>query len=161
MAAPIGNKYWQFRNKHGRDHKYTPEGLWREAVEYFEWCEANPLLEEKGFAYMGSVTKEEFHKLRAFTLMGFCLYADIDIDTFHEYKKNKDFSAVTTRIENVIREQKFTGAAAELLNPNIIARDLGLADNMNQNVNATQQIVVTTPEAAKKLEELRDKFDKE
>jgi hypothetical protein len=28
----------------------------------------------------------------------------------------------------VILDQKFTGAAADLLNPNIIARDLGLTD---------------------------------
>lgn len=33
-----------------------------------------------------------------------------------------------TRVEQIIRQQKFEGAAAELLNPNIIARDLGLAD---------------------------------
>jgi hypothetical protein len=31
----------------------------------------------------------------------------------------------------VIYEQKFTGAAADLLNPNIIARDLGLADKQD------------------------------
>ena len=29
------------------------------------------------------------------------------------------------------REQKFTGAAADLLNANIIARDLGLKDNVS------------------------------
>ena len=37
MAAPIGNNYWQFRNKHGRDFKYTPDSFWDEAVKYFEW----------------------------------------------------------------------------------------------------------------------------
>lgn len=30
--------------------------------------------------------------------------------------------------EEIIRRQKFEGAAADLFNPNIIARDLGLAD---------------------------------
>ena len=32
------------------------------------------------------------------------------------------------KAESVIRSQKFAGAAADLLNANIIARDLGLAD---------------------------------
>ncbi|MDC9826565.1 terminase small subunit, partial [Devosia sp. ZB163] len=32
------------------------------------------------------------------------------------------------RVDEIIRAQKFEGAAAGLLNPNIIARDLGLAD---------------------------------
>lgn len=131
MAAPKGNKYWQFRGKHGRDYKYQPEELWNEAVQYFEWVEDNPLLEEKGFAFQGVVTKETFAKMRAMTITGFCLFADIALKTFEEYKQLEDFSNIVTRIENIIREQKFTGAAAELLNPNIIARDLGLSDRSN------------------------------
>jgi hypothetical protein len=35
---------------------------------------------------------------------------------------------VTTRVDEIIRTQKFQGAAADLLNPNIIARDLGLSE---------------------------------
>ena len=31
-------------------------------------------------------------------------------------------------MDEIIRTQKFEGASADLLNPNIIARDLGLAD---------------------------------
>ena len=45
MSAEVGNKYWQFRDKHGKDHKYTPDSFWEEAVKYFEWVEANPLWE--------------------------------------------------------------------------------------------------------------------
>jgi hypothetical protein len=41
---------------------------------------------------------------------------------------NKDFSKVLTHVREVIYNQKFTGAAAGFLNPNIIARDLGLVD---------------------------------
>lgn len=128
MAAHKNNKYWEFRGKHGRDHKYTPESLWYEAVGYFEWVEDNPLLEEKGFAFQGVVTKEKFSKMRAMTIAGFCLYADICEKTFANYRDNKDFVQVITQIEKIIYAQKFEGAAADLLNPNIIARDLGLKD---------------------------------
>lgn len=133
MSAPIGNKYWHFREKHGRDYKYTPEGLWEEAVGYFEWVEDNPLFEQKGFAFQGIVTKENFSKMRAMTITGFCTFADITLKTFENYKENKDFLHIVTRIENIIRTQKFEGAAAELLNPNIIARDLGLADKTDHS----------------------------
>jgi hypothetical protein len=34
-------------------------------------------------------------------------------------------------VEEIIRTQKFEGASADLLNPNIIARDLGLADKQD------------------------------
>lgn len=40
----------------------------------------------------------------------------------------KDFSGITTQVEEIVRTQKFEGASADLLNANIIARDLGLAD---------------------------------
>lgn len=131
MAAPLNNKFWQFRNKHGRDFEYTPEALWDEAVEYFEWVESNPLKEDAVNFYQGIPTHEPITKMRAMTIIGFCLYADIDPVTFYNYKKNQDFINIITRIENVIRDQKFTGAAADLLNANIIARDLGLIDKQD------------------------------
>lgn len=132
-AAPKGNNYWQFRNKHGRDFKYRPEALWDEFVQYSEWLTDNPLYEEKQFAFQGVVTTHDAPKMRAMTLTGFCLFADISLDTFQEYRKNKDFIAVCTRIDNAIYQQKFEGAAADLLNPSIIARDLGLRDNKDVN----------------------------
>lgn len=136
MAAHKGNKYWEFRDKHGRDFKYTPEKLWEEAVKYFQWVEDNPLWEEKGFAFQGIVTKEKFRKMRAMTIIGFCLFADICEKTFLNYRNDKDFLQVAIRIENTIKSQKFEGAAAELLNPNIIARDLGLADKKDIDLHS-------------------------
>ncbi len=143
MAAPKGNKYWEFRKKHGRDYKFTPQKLWKEAVKYFEWVEENPLWEEKGFAFKGVVTKEKFYRPRAMTEIAFCLFADIDQHTFEEYKKKDDYNRVTTRIEKIIRSQKFEGAAAELFNPNIIARDLGLRDKQDHDHTGELKISVT------------------
>ena len=47
---------------------------------------------------------------------------------------------VITRIRETAYNQKFTGAAADLLNANIIARDLGLSDKKEMNVNAEQPL---------------------
>lgn len=140
MAAPIGNKYWQFRNKHGRDKKYTPDELWKEFVGYAEWVEANPLKEEVINWYQGEPRKETLNKMRAMTMDGFYLYADIDHTTFRSYKENKDYTTITNAIIINIREQKFTGAAAELLNPNIIARDLGLTDKRDNTHDVSKEM---------------------
>jgi hypothetical protein len=43
-------------------------------------------------------------------------------------RKNKDFSEVIHAIEEIIRTQKFEGAAVGAFNANIIARDLGMVD---------------------------------
>lgn len=136
MAAPIGNRFWELRSKHGRDKLFaTPQLMWEAAVEYFKWCEDNPLIE---IDFRGKeVEQVELPKMRAFTIQGLCLYLDCNVQYFNDFqariKENtseidKDFTAVITRIRETIYNQKFTGAAAGFLNPNIIARDLGLTD---------------------------------
>jgi len=102
--------------------------------------EDNPLYEDKPFAFQGVITHGSCAKMRAMTIGGLCIFLDIAVPTWFEYAKREGFSNVTTRAEEIIRNQKFTGAAADLLNPNIIARDLGLRDkrdvDMNLNVSA-------------------------
>ena len=66
--------------------------------------------------------------MRAMTLDGITLFLDVDRSTWNAWREQEDFSEVIARADRVIREQKFSGAAADLLNPNIIARDLGLVD---------------------------------
>jgi hypothetical protein len=66
--------------------------------------------------------------MRAMTVSGLCLFLDICENTWANYKKQPDFLSITLEVEKVIYNQKFTGAASDLLNANIIARELGLAD---------------------------------
>jgi len=136
MSAPKGNEFWKLRSKHGRDKIFsTPNILWDAACEYFEWCESNPL-EEVDFRGKDAV-EIVLPRMRAFTLHGLCIFLDVHTKYFNDFeyglkdkkdKKSKDFSNVLTRIREIIYNQKFTGAAAGFLNPNIIARDLGLQD---------------------------------
>lgn len=136
MSFTFGNRFWEQRSSHGRKPIFAdPDEMWQAACEYFDWVEANPLIEMKAFAYQGVVVQEPMPKMRAMTLGGLILFLDIDRQTFANYRANPDFFAVVSKIEEVIRDQKFSGAAADLLNANIIARDLGLADK--QEVNAT------------------------
>ncbi len=129
MAAPVGNKFWTARSSHGRNPIFaTPDDLWAACVEYFDWVEANPLYEAKPFAYQGDVKIENVAKMRAMTISGLCIFLDIGRQTWQAYTERDDFRDITTRVEEIIRTQKFEGASAELLNANIIARELGLAD---------------------------------
>jgi hypothetical protein len=125
-----GNAFWKARSSAGRKPKFTdPEQLWEACCEYFEWNEANPLSEAKAFSYEGVVTVESMPKMRAMTLAGLCMFLDIDETTWRGWRTDRpDLLPVITRAEAVIFRQKFEGASADLLNPNIIARDLGLAD---------------------------------
>lgn len=71
--------------------------------------------------------------MRAMTIGGLCLFLDIDRSTWADYRGKQGFSAIVTRAEETIRDQKFGGAAADLLNANIIARDLGLAERQEHS----------------------------
>lgn len=129
MGAPVGNKFWEARSSHGRKPKFaTPNDLWNACVEYFEWIEKNPLFEQKAFCFQGVVTYATLPKMRAMTISGLCIFLDISMQTWLDYKGRKGFIDITTRVETIIYNQKFSGAAADLLNANIIARDLGLKD---------------------------------
>ena len=134
MSAPNGNRFWEARSSHGRKPIFqTPDDLWNACVEYFEWVESNPLQEEKIFQFQGAIVRDTVTKMRAMTIGGMCIFLDISHQTWIDYRNREGFIEVTTRAETVIYEQKFTGAAADLLNANIIARDLGLSEKLNHD----------------------------
>ena len=132
MPAPKGNEFWKARTKHGRDKLFKTADILREACfEYFQWCNDNPLQEDKLVIFQGVATHEPVAKLRAFTIGGLCIFLGITTETWKHYREVEDFVLITREAEEIIREQKFAGAAAELLNSNIIARDLGLRDGVD------------------------------
>lgn len=135
-GAKKGNNYWEFRNKHGRNHKYKPEGLWEEAIKYFKWCVKRPWHKNEAIKTGKKPGKIiEIPTAKPFTLSGFCIYADIVEDTFNNYEKNTDFIGVTKVIRNIIETQQFEGATVGAFNANIIARKLGLADKQEHTGN--------------------------
>lgn len=138
MAAPKGNQFWKARAKSGRDKIFkTPEAMLSAAHEYFEWVDANPL--GKSVVYQGVVSDKPEPLMRAMTIKGLCIFWGVNSDYLTDFVDNldlstqegKDFSRVIKTIREIIETQKFEGASAGLLNPNIIARDLGLSDNKN------------------------------
>jgi hypothetical protein len=138
MAAPKGNKFWERRTQHGREALFSdPSVLWKGACEYFTFCEENPL---ESIEFNGKDAKECIvPKMRAFTIKGLCLYLGVNSKYFNEFKERladtskpvkncEEFQEVITAIEETIYQQKFEGAAAGLLNGNLISRELGLVD---------------------------------
>lgn len=144
MAAPKNNNYWQFRNKHGRDFKYTPEALWDEAVKYFEWM-SQRVWNKKEAIKSGDLagTIMDVPTQTPMSIESFCLFADIDDNTFLRYEKAEgyqDFWDVTTRIRKVIESQQLEGATVGAYNANIIARKLGLADKTENKTEHSGEI---------------------
>ncbi len=136
MPAPKNNQFWKARAKHGRDKIFSSKSVLKESCEeYFQWCDDNPLYAAELVKFQGKATLQEVPKMRAMTVSGLCIFLNITTDTWYRYAKDKDFSDIVHEAEQIIRTQKFEGASAELLNANIIARDLGLADKKEHTGN--------------------------
>lgn len=129
----LGNKLWMLRNKHGRDKLWQePEQFFEAALEYFEWCEANPIGRVdvvRGGDHAGAQIEAKVP--RPYSMGGLCIYLDISTDTFRNYEKNEkysDFFEVFRKVREIIDTQKMDGAYVGNYNANIVARDLGLVD---------------------------------
>lgn len=172
MGAPIGNKFWELRSKHGVDALFSDaSAMWEAACEYFTNIQENPFMaveQKKGnqtVKIYGKTKDEEYGemestvelpRMRPFTIHGLCIYLGVNTKYFNDFydrrskkddQESKDFTEVITRIRETIYAQKFEGAAAGFFNANIISRDLGLADKKEVQRN---KIVVTTKKRREK-----------
>ena len=147
MPAPKGNNYWSFRGKHGRDFKFTPEKLWEEALNYFDWMHSR-VWNKKEAIKSGDMCGQliDVPTQIPLSIESFCLYVDIDRHTFLNYESNigeyKAFFQVTTRIRSIIESQQFEGATVGAYNPNIIARKLGLADTTKTDITSKGESII-------------------
>lgn len=128
-----GNRFWEQRSSHGRNPNFSsPDDLWDACCEYFEWNELNPLYKDQLVTFQGSASHEPVAQMRAMTIAALCMFLDINRQTWNEWRNTRpDLSKVIDKAETVIFRQKFEGAAADLLNVNIISRDLGLAEKID------------------------------
>lgn len=132
-----GQQLWQIveqrlKSNGGRPRTFeTPEAMFEAALAYFKWADANPLVEEKAFQFQGVPVMADINKMRPYTLKAFMLHAGSSYQSWSDYRARAEFSEVVNMIDDTIRTQKFDGAVAGLMNPNIIARDLGLVDKQD------------------------------
>ena len=146
MQFQAGNKFWLARSSHGRNPIFkSPDELWNAACEYFEWVQTNPLYEDKVNFHQGQAVHELVPKMRAMTIQALTFFLDISDETWANYCKLPDFIGITTQIKKVIYSQKFEGAAADMLNANIIARELGLSDKVQNEHTGANGTVLTAP----------------
>ena len=144
MTFVKGNNFWEYRKKHGRERIFkSAEELLDAANKYFIWVDENPLKKSEIVKYKDYAELMEVPICRPYTKEGLADFLQVSqYRTISDYKnKGNDSSQVITHIENVIYKQKFENAAANLLNANIIARDLGLSDKQEIDQKNTGKII--------------------
>lgn len=141
MGAPTENQFYKLRKDFGGDgRKLSIEQVLTKAQEYIDYCRNEPL-KETDFRGKDAI-KVTVPKMRAMHIKGLCHWLGITHTTWIEWKKDKKYSKVIAHVEQVMYAYKFEGAAAGFLNPNIIARDLGLVEKkeIDQKQNIKVQV---------------------
>ena len=131
MAATEGNDWWKQRSKHGRDKIIeSPEVMLEGIYEYLESKGAS-FLEKPEAIKSGDMAGTQMNlKIKDYpTLAELAHFLGFKtIQSWYNYKQYEGFLEVITHGEEIIRSWKLKGAAINLYNPSIVARDLGLAD---------------------------------
>lgn len=141
MAAPENNQFWKLRAKHGRDRIIKdPIALNEAANEYFQQCIENPIITVD---YKGKDAERcEFELPKVFQKDELAIFCGVcKWETINQLKEvSVDFLEVVTRIENIIKSQKFQYGVLNIFNSNIIARDLGLVDKQENKLITEQPL---------------------
>ena len=125
----FGNNAWQARSSHGRNPIFeTPEILEKACYEYFQWVQDNPLIAAETVKFQGVGKTMAVPRMRAMTILGLVNFLDIDESTWYDYRKKPDFSKTVKKIDGIIMQQKIEGAAADMLNPSFIGKEIGLVE---------------------------------
>lgn len=134
--------------------KLTPEALWALAVLYFQG-EGEDTMIKKDFIRSGEQAGKiiEMTTTRPFSwtsLDMFLLYHGICTSIF-DIRNNRDdrypeFAEVIERIGHIIYEQKYDGAAIGAYNPQLVIRDLGLAEKVDASVKTEQPLFTDAPQ---------------
>jgi len=134
-------------NESGRKRFYvrrfaTPEELFSACFDYFEWCNENPIIEQKPMSVsMGSgmgteIVLTDVPHRRMYTEAGLCMHIGIGSMTWWHWKTPEapryweEAQDVIDWALMTIRDQNITLASLGLLNPVLIMRVLGIKEQM-------------------------------
>lgn len=144
----LGNQNWKYRKRHGAYRLFDkPIDLWNKFQEYLEWDQENPLIKKEAIKSGDDAGRLiDVPVTRALTMKGFTVFIGCSEGYFrafeHNNKDNADldeFKELIEYIKDYFYVQKFEGAAANLLNGNLISRVLVLAEHSVKTIKLAQK----------------------
>lgn len=125
----------------GRPTAYEDaEDLMKGCKAYFRWLEENPVKKKQLVAFQGRATEHFIEIPHAPTIKGLCAFLGIGESTWYVYRKHERFAHVCSQIDGFMHDFKFAHGAAEVFNPGLIARDLGLSDKQEVTAKPAQEL---------------------
>lgn len=124
------DEHWKVINSGGRQVSNTPEQLWEAAIDYFRWCDNNPITAKRtltsGKTQGQKITIEH---TRPYSIMGLCLHCSISERYLEDIKNTKNGSVWYDTVEKIlyiIYTQNLEGAIVDLYNPMMVSKILNM-----------------------------------
>lgn len=118
----------------------SPEDLLAFAKEYMTWTYKNPLPDEKVFHHRGLITRANVPRYRPASLKGFCSWLQVHISKIEYWKRQSaEFAKAVQFIIQRFEDYNYQLAAAGLLDPGFIARDLGMYEKVDPSTLPNNQ----------------------
>lgn len=125
------DEHWKIVNSGATTISNTPEQLWEAAIDYFRWCDENPIKAKKTIA-SGKVggSKVEVEFKRPYTIEGLCLHTGMSRRYIDDLKQGSDknnlWFQTMEKILYVIYTDNLEGALVDLYNPIMVSKVLGM-----------------------------------
>jgi hypothetical protein len=124
-----GNRFWAARaSSSGPAPKFADaDALWKACVTYFDWVAENPLYEDRLVTYRGIARHVPVAKMRPMRKGDLLRFIDVAHTTWAAWKRDRaDLALTIEHAESVVWCWNFDGAAANLIDANLVIRQLGL-----------------------------------
>lgn len=125
------DQHWKVVNGGATKISNTPEDLWQKAIDYFKWCDENPITAKRTLTGgKNAGDKKEVEFVRPYTIEGFCLHAGISKtylkDIINTHDKSTQWHMVAEKISYIIYTQNLEGAIVDLYNPIMVSKVLNM-----------------------------------
>lgn len=158
--ASLGNDFWRRRTKHGRDAIFSSPEIMAEAMmDYFVDNKEHPWIKQEWKTTNGKLKLVGIPTETPLSWEGLAIHLHVSTGFFRTFKvtlkkddpKRHGFLAVMEWADNIIRKQKFEGAAVGAYNAALISYDLGIRKDMPQGTGGAGVVINVQENKSKDL----------
>lgn len=161
------DEHWKVINAGGRQISSTPEQLWKQAVDYFKWCDENPITSKRTLTSgktQGEKVTVEYK--RPYSIKAMCLHCNISeryiTDIQDTHSKDSEYYVIMEKILMIIYTQNLEGAIVDIYNPIMVSKILNMDKGTNDEVKKIQvEVITNTPKLENSENEVLKKLSSE
>lgn len=152
-------QHWQIVNNNRTVVSNTPEMLWSNAVQYFQWCDDNPL-ETKITVTTGKEAGNHVKKIqpRPYSVKALCLHCNVLEEYIRDLRASGtnagEWYHVVSKILYIIYTQNLEYAITDTFNPIMISKVLNMEKDDVPSGGVTVKIITQDPYTGNRIPEL-------